>query len=137
MGHVQHCRICNRFHVRWRYLATAEKSEMKSPIEKVQDRLKRLSDKTYSNATTQLFGQQYQSSFGYTKGGKTVCLGPYMPPHDADATLATLEDGGIFELDTRDLHRATRVIKAELLQRTGDPDESIKRVLHHIQGGKN
>ena len=103
---------------------------MRNPIEKVQDRLKRLSDKTYSNAVPQLFGQKYSYVFGYTKGGKTVCLGPYMTPHDADATLATLEDGEIFELDTRDLYKATRVIKAELLNRTGDPDESIKRVLH-------
>ena len=103
---------------------------MKNPLEVVQDRLKRLSDKTYSNAVPQLYGQKYQYVFGYTKGGKTVCLGPYLVPHEADATLATLEDGEIFSLDTRDLHKATRVIKAELLQRTGDPDESIKKVLH-------
>lgn len=103
---------------------------MRNPIEKVQDRLKRLSNKIYSNAVPKLFGQKYSYVFGYTKNNKTVCLGPYLVVHDADAILATLEDGEIFELDTRDLHKATRVIKAELLQRTGDPDESIKRVLH-------
>jgi len=103
---------------------------VKNPIEQVQERLNRLSAKTYRDVVPYLPGQKYQYVFGYTKGGKTVCLGPYMTPHDADATLATLEDGEIFDLDTRDLHKATRVIKAELLNRTGDPDESIKRVLH-------
>ena len=102
----------------------------RGPIEIVKDRLKRLSDKTYSNAVPQLYGQKYSYIFGYTKGGKTVCLGPYLVPHEADAILATLEDGEIFSLDTRDLHKATRVIKAELLQRTGDPDEAIRRTLH-------
>ena len=103
---------------------------MKNPIEVVQDRLKRLRDKTYSNVTPYLPGQKYSYIFGYTKGGKTVCLGPYLVPHEADAILATLEDGEIFSLDTRDLHKATRVIKAELLQRTGDPDDSIRKMLH-------
>ena len=103
---------------------------VKGPIEKVQSDLKRLSERTYRNVVPQLYGQKYSYVFGYTKLGKTVCLGPYSVPHEADSMLATLEDGEVFELDTRSLSRASRVIKAELLSRSGNPDESIRRMLH-------
>jgi len=68
--------------------------------------------------------------FGFTRGGKTVVWGPYYNAKEADRELTTLEDGEVFDLDTRDVTRATREIKAILLQRGGDPDEALKRVLH-------
>jgi len=49
---------------------------------------------------------------------------------EANEKLATLATGEIFELDTHDQARATRIIKEKLLERTGNPDEALKKVLH-------
>jgi len=49
---------------------------------------------------------------------------------EATNALATLEDGEIFELDTRDLSKATKQIKHVLMSRSGDPDDALKKMLH-------
>lgn len=100
------------------------------PIRRVKESLERLKQKTYRTATPTIFGKVYYWIFGFTKGGKTVVWGPYYDVKEADRDLTTLDDGEVFDLDTRDVTRATREIKAALLQRGGDPDEVLKRVLH-------
>ncbi len=76
--------------------------------------------------------QTFWYVFGFTKEGKKVILGPKMSAQEADTTLATMDDGEIFELKTRDPSRATREIKAILLERTENPDYAIERMKHQI-----
>jgi len=97
---------------------------------KTQQRLERLKEKTYKQPVYHFPGQYYYYVFGFTKAGKVVSLGPYVNESEASGMLATLDDGEIFELKTRDLTKATREIKAELLKRSGDVDESLKKMLH-------
>lgn len=98
--------------------------------DRVQKRLDRLQQQTYKQPLYRYPGQKYSYVFGYTKAGKTVCLGPYMVQAEATNVLATLEDGEIFELDTRDLSKATKQIKHVLMSRSGDPDDALKKMLH-------
>ena len=100
------------------------------PLQETRRRMERLKQKTYRSATPIIFGQRYHWVFGWTKAGKKVIWGPYYDVREADRDLTTLEDGEVFDLDTRDITRATREIKAELLKRGEDPDEVLKRVLH-------
>lgn len=107
----------------------------RDPLQRTKDSLERLKRDTYKTATPTVFGSAYFWVFGWTKGkddepGKKVVLGPYYSSTEADRELAMLEDGEIFELDTRDVTRATRIIKAELLSRGEDPDDVLKRMLH-------
>ena len=76
-------------------------------------------------------GMKYFYVFGFTREGKKVFLGPYTLSCDADARLAELTDGEIFELDTRNEARATQIVKEILMQRTGDADEAMRKVLHN------
>ena len=102
----------------------------RNPIEVVQDRLKRLRDKTYSNVVPQLFGQKYFYVLAWTDLGKVAALGPYMSENDAARALTEFADGEVFSYDTKNLQRATRQMKAELLNRGEGPDESLRRMLH-------
>lgn len=69
--------------------------------------------------------------FGWTKKEeKKVVLGPFYSKIEAEREMDMLADGEVFELDTRDVTRATRCIKAELMSRGEDPDDVLKRVLH-------
>ena len=101
-----------------------------NPLEEQQRRLDRFARKTYKAATPNIFGQKYQWVFGFTKEGKKVIWGPYYDAQEAERDLTTLDDGEVFDLETRDMTRATREIKSELMQRGEDPDEVLKRVLH-------
>lgn len=103
---------------------------MTSPTDKVTQRLERLKKDTYRAATPTVYGQKYFYVFGWTKNGKAVCWGPFMSQHEADSSLTELDDGEVFQYDTRDLGRATRQIKAELLARGEDPDVALRRMLH-------
>ena len=103
---------------------------MRNPIEVVQDRLKRLSNKTYSNVTPYLPGQKYFYVLAWTEAGKVAALGPYMSENDASRVLTEFADGEVFAYETRSLQRATRQMKAELLNRGEGPDESLRRMLH-------
>lgn len=100
------------------------------PLRRTKDYLERVAQRTYKTATPTIFGNMYYWVFGFTKGGKTVVLGPYYSTQEADRELSTLDDGEVFELETRSTARATRAIKFELIARGGDPDESLRRVLH-------
>lgn len=93
-------------------------------------RLERLQQRTYKQPLYRYPGQLYSYVFGYTKADKTICLGPYMVQAEATNVLATLDGGEIFELDTRDLNKATKQIKHILMSRSGDPDEALKKMLH-------
>jgi len=101
-----------------------------SSIDRVEKRLKRLGDRTYQQPVYKYPGMKYFYVFGFTREGKKVILGPYTLSAEADARLATLDSGEIFELDTRNETKATQIIKEILMQRSGDADEALKRVLH-------
>ncbi len=100
------------------------------PLERVRRGLQALKRRTYRPATPLVYGHGYYWVFGFTREGRKVIWGPHYTQRDADRELVSLEDGEVFELDTRDIARATREIKAVLLQRGEDPDEALKRVLH-------
>ncbi len=102
----------------------------RDPIQRTKDYLERVARKTYKTATPTIFGNVYHWVFGFTKGGKTVVWGPYYSDIEAARSLTCLDDGEVFELDTRNVTKATREIKAALLKRGGDPDEALRRVLH-------
>ncbi len=72
---------------------------------------------------------KYNYVYGITPGGKIVYWGP-LPMDEADACAAGLIDGEVFEIDTRDLRKATQAIKAEKLRRGGDPDQALSRGHH-------
>jgi len=90
--------------------------------------LERFKENLYKTPT--LPNQLYHWVFGLTKGGKKVVWGPYYTATEADRVLSTLDDGEIFELSTRDVTRATREIKSDLMKRGEEPDEVLKRVRH-------
>ena len=103
---------------------------MSSLIDKAQARINRIEKSLTHQPIYHYPGQKYYYVFGWTKGGRKLIDGPFTDMQDADALLATLEDGEIFEKATRDQAKATREIKAELLSRGEDPDEALRRVLH-------
>jgi len=67
--------------------------------------------------------------YGFTEGGKQMFWGP-MPREQAEAAGCGLIEGEVFELETRDLKKATQAIKAELLKRGIDPDKALSRMSH-------
>ena len=103
---------------------------MRSLVDKAKRRIKRIEDSLTHQPIYHYPNQPYYYVFGFTKEGKKVCLGPLMSQQEADGKLAELDDGEVFELGTRDLSKATRIVKAELMSRGEEPDEALKRVLH-------
>lgn len=67
--------------------------------------------------------------YGITEGGKLVFWGP-IPQDQADACATGLIAGEVFEMDIKDLRKATQAIKAELLRRGHDPDAALSRMSH-------
>jgi len=67
--------------------------------------------------------------YGITEGGKQVFWGP-IPQDQADACASGLIAGEVFEMDIKDLRKATQAIKAELLKRGHDPDAALSRMSH-------
>lgn len=100
------------------------------PLSRYRRSQERLKNKTYRPATPLVYGHTYFWVFGFTLEGKKVLWGPYYTRKDADRELVSLEDGEVFELGTRDMSRATREVKAELISRGEDPDEALRKVLH-------
>ena len=105
-------------------------TKTKDPTRGTREYLERLKQRTYSNVVPLIYGSTYYWIYGWTKGGKNVLWGPKLSSIEADRELATLEDGEIFELETRNVTRATSEIKAQLMERGGDPDEALKRLIH-------
>ena len=103
---------------------------MKSLTEKAEARIKRIENSLEHQPVYQYPGQMFYYVFGFTKSGRKLVDGPFTSCQEADDLVATLDDGEVFEYKTRDLSKATREIKAELLSRGEDPDEVMKRVLH-------
>ncbi len=105
------------------------------PLQKTKSYLERLKQKTYKTATPTIFGSKYYWVFGWTHGTssegkqKKVVLGPFCSTSEAERELVVLADGEVFELDTKAVDRAVRCIKYELMSRSEDPDEALKRVL--------
>ena len=101
---------------------------------KMEKRLQRLEAKYSAAPVFHYPGRGFIYVFGFTSLGKPVCLGPYSPDPDgesqANACLADLDDGELFELDTRDQGKAARVIKARLIARGKEPDEVLRKMLH-------
>lgn len=100
-------------------------------IDGVTRQLERLQQKTYKSPVYHYPGEKYAYVFGITKGGRTFCDGPFAPSDPQIERLTVrLAESEIFYYDTRDLDAATRQIKAELLKRDTDVDETLKRMLH-------
>jgi hypothetical protein len=67
--------------------------------------------------------------YGRTPEGKTV-VWLIESLEEADAAARGLIEGEVFELETRDLHKATQSIKAEMLSRGKEIDKVLGRVSH-------
>ena len=104
---------------------------MRSLVDKAQARIKKIEESLTHQPVYHYPGQKYFWTFGYTKGGKKVCLGPFVSSQEADGRLAELEDGEVFELLTRDINKAVREIKATLMSRGEDADEALRRMLRN------
>ncbi len=103
---------------------------MKSLVDRAKSRIKRIEESLTHQPIYSYPNQNFYYVFGFTKSGKRISLGPLMTQQEADGKLAELDDGEVFELKTRDLSKATRIIKAELMSRGEEPDEALKRMLH-------
>ena len=98
---------------------------------RVNKQLERLQKKVYAAPVYHYPNEKYAYVFGITKGGRTFCDGPFAPNDpQIDQLVAKLSDSEIFYYDTRDLDAATRQIKAELVNRNQDVDETLGRMLH-------
>lgn len=103
---------------------------MKSFYDKAQARIKRIEESLTHQPIVRLPGSKFFYVLGWTANDKVVSLGPFMGEPEASGELAKLADGEIFQYSTRDLTRATRQMKAELLSRGTDPDEALRKMLH-------
>ena len=104
---------------------------MKSLYDKAQQRIKRIEDSLTHQPVYHYPGQKYWYVMGVTDAGRVVALGPFTNESEASGQLAQLADGELFQYETRDLAKATRQMKAELLARDEvSPDEALRRMLH-------
>ena len=103
---------------------------MKSLYEQAQRRIKKIEDSLNQQPIYHYPGQKFWYVMGVTKADRVVSLGPFVDESEATNQLAQLEDGELFQYSTRDLAKATRQMKAELLARGEEPDEALRRMLH-------
>ncbi|KKN33911.1 hypothetical protein LCGC14_0799040 [marine sediment metagenome] len=68
---------------------------------------------------------------GYSDEGKRVLLGPYASEEKAAEAADFLEETIIYPLETRNQQKASRQVKAELLQDGESSGEAMQRQLHH------
>ena len=68
--------------------------------------------------------------FGYTSKGKPVLLGPLEQREVADEKAEKLDDGRVYELRTKSQPKATKMIRAILLDEGAEADEALRRQLH-------
>lgn len=71
----------------------------------------------------------YFYHYGITKKGRIEFMGPESR-QEADMYAGELDDGEVFEMDTRDLKKATQQMKAELIRRGEEHDKALQRVKH-------
>jgi len=103
---------------------------VKSLVDQAQARIKKIEDSISHQPVYHYPGQKYWYVMGVTDGGRVVALGPFVDEAEANNQLATLADGELFQYVTRDLAKATRQMKAELLSRGENPDDALKKMLH-------
>jgi len=74
--------------------------------------------------------------YGKTNMGKPVVMGPYTEQLRADGVSEKLEDSRIFPLQTRNMQKATRSIKAILVQSsdTKNIDGHVRPHQHQMEG---
>ncbi len=72
--------------------------------------------------------------YGFTQKGKAVFWGPMTDDDEAESAARGLVDGEVFELETRDMTKGVRLIKAELLRRQQPPDSVLRRMSHRRDG---
>lgn len=72
---------------------------------------------------------KYYYHYGITPKGTPEFMGPESQL-EAERYAAELEDGEVFELETRNLARATAIMKAELISRGIAHDEALRKVKH-------
>jgi hypothetical protein len=100
-------------------------------IDNVNQRLENQRRNTYKLPTPKVFGQKYYYTLGFTKiKNKKVFWGPFQNEAEAYQYLGELRDGEVFELTTRDSHRAVREVRALLIKRGVAPDEALRKLLH-------
>ena len=70
--------------------------------------------------------------YGKTNMGKPVVMGPYVEQLRADGVSEKLEDSRVFPLQTRNMQKATRSIKAILVQSSdcNQVDEHVRPHQH-------
>ena len=75
--------------------------------------------------------------FGITKEGTPVVVGPFGTEDQADANAERLHDSQIFDLDTKNQLKATRIIKAKLESQSGSREMGryVRSMGHSISGG--
>lgn len=100
-----------------------------------QDRMNRKQEdkmrNIYKRATPKIYKQKYYYVVGFTKvKNRKVSWGPFIEEDEAYKWLAQLNDGEKFDLDTRDIHKAVRLIRNILIKRGEAPDDVLKRLLH-------
>lgn len=103
------------------------------PVERVQDKLKRLQNRTYRATVPQLFGQKYSYVYGLkvvtnSKGRSATKLfvdGPFMSRREAESRLIdlNLDQWDVHESKSRDLQRVKKEISALLVHELHLPAE--------------
>lgn len=68
--------------------------------------------------------------YGFTQKGKAVFWGPMTDDDEAESAARGLIDGEVFELETKDMLKASRLMKAELLRRQQPPDSVLRGMSH-------
>ena len=71
----------------------------------------------------------YFYHYGITESGKAEVMGPERQ-EEAERYAAELDEGEVYELDTMQLAKATRIIKAELIKRGVAHDKALERIKH-------
>ncbi len=68
--------------------------------------------------------------FGYSEEGKRALLGPYPTEEKAAEVADLLTDAEIYPLETRNQQKATKIVKAKLIQEGVNVDEAFQRQSH-------
>jgi len=87
---------------------------------------------TYGKIQSRLQGE-YFYTFGITPEKlKPLLLGPFNTREEAESLLTELDTGEVFSWKTRDVHRASQLLKAEMIKRGHKIDLAMVRYYHHL-----